>query len=92
MPKKTSEHYKNKITVYLKWWGNHGYEYGIIPDESDPKMEANGKAPSWRRIAKTLLRNDYWCKGLGFSPTKTRAYDKYLELMKKRKEQWGEVV
>lgn len=92
MPKKTSNHYKNKITVYLKWWGNHGYEYGVIPDESDPKMEANGKAPSWRRIAKTLLRNDYWCKGLGFSPTKTRAYDKYLELMKRRKEQWGEVV
>jgi predicted phosphoadenosine phosphosulfate sulfurtransferase len=87
MPKNTSEHYKNKIAVYLKWYRDRGYPEGI-PDEADYKMESLGKAPSWRKIVKTLLKNDYWCKGLGFSPTKTSAYTKYLELMKKRRLNW----
>lgn len=88
MPKKTSEHYKNKISVYLHWYETRGYPDGI-PDEADYRLEANGKAPSWRRIVRTLLRNDYWCKGLGFSPTKTSAYDKYMSLMKKRRKAWN---
>ena len=88
IPPKTAEHYKNKIAVYLKWWQNHGYTEGI-PDEADLKLEMQGKAPAWRRIAKTLLKNDYWCKYLGFSPTKTSAYEKYMQLMKKRRSEWG---
>ena len=86
-PPKTAEHYKNKIAVYINWWKNHGYEKGI-PDESPIKIENAGKAPSWRRICKTLLKNDYWCKYMGFSPTKTSAYYKYEHLMKKRREKW----
>lgn len=88
MPKNTGEHYKNKIAVYLKWYRDRGYPSGI-PDEADYRLEAIGKAPSWRRIVRTLLRNDYWCKGLGFSPTKTSAYSKYLELMRRRRKNWG---
>lgn len=87
MPKNTSEHYKNKITIYLHWYQSRGYPDGI-PDEADYRLEAIGKAPSWRRIVRTLLRNDYWCKGLGFSPTKSSAYDKYLALMKRRRKDW----
>jgi predicted phosphoadenosine phosphosulfate sulfurtransferase len=87
MPVKTSEHYKNKITIYLHWYQSRGYPDGI-PDEADYRLEAIGKAPSWRRIVRTLLRNDYWCKGLGFSPTKSSAYDKYLALMKRRRKDW----
>ena len=67
---------------------NRGYEDGI-PDEADYKMEMSGKVPSWRRICRTLLRNDYWCKGLGFSPTKSSAYKKYIELCKRRRHEWG---
>jgi predicted phosphoadenosine phosphosulfate sulfurtransferase len=88
MPVKTGEHYKNKIAVYINWYMKRGYENGI-PDESDYKLESIGKAPSWRKIVKTLLKNDYWCKGLGFSPTKTSAYSKYLDLMRKRRKSWG---
>lgn len=88
LPPKTAEHYKNKIAVYIKWWMKHGYE-DAIPDESPIKLENSGKAPSWRRICKTLLRNDYWCKYLGFSPTKTSAYSRYEDLMKKRRVAWG---
>ena len=86
-PPKTAEHYKNKIAVYLKWWMSRGYQDGI-PDEADLKLENVGKAPSWRRVCKTLLRNDYWCKYLGFSPTKTSAYKRYTDLMARRRKEW----
>lgn len=87
-PPKTADHYKNKIAVYIKWWKARGYEDGI-PDAADLKIENAGKAPSWRRICKTLLKNDYWCKYLGFSPTKTSAYARYADLMARRRRDWN---
>lgn len=88
MPPKTQEHYKNKIMLFEKWWMERGYPGGI-PDEAAYEMEAARKAPSWRRICKSLLRNDYWGKGLGFTQHRSAAYQKYLDLMKRRKEKWG---
>lgn len=85
MPDKTKEHYENKIVLFQKWWIDKGYEDGI-PDEADPNLEAKRVVPSWRRVCKSLLRNDYWCKGLGFSQHKSEAYHKYLDLMRRRKE------
>ena len=85
MPDKTKTQFENKISVFYKWWCERGYPDGI-PDEADYKMETERLAPSWRRVCKSLLRNDYWCKGLGFSQHKTEAYEKYLKLMKKRRE------
>jgi predicted phosphoadenosine phosphosulfate sulfurtransferase len=88
MPPRTAEHYKSKIAVYIKWYMDRGYEDGI-PDEADVNMETKRDVPSWRRICRTLLRNDYWCKGLGFSPTKQSAYDKYIERIKKKRNEWN---
>ena len=88
MPPATSRHYKDKVAVYLKWWAVRGYPDGI-PDSVAIRLESAGKVPSWRRICRTFLRNDYWCKGLGFSPTKSSAYARYQELMKKRRNEWG---
>lgn len=90
MPPKTSQHYKNKIAVYLRWFHTRGYPFPqSIPDFADRNLETYGKVPSWRRICKSLLRNDYWCRGIGFSPTKSTAYGKYMALMKKRRSKWG---
>lgn len=88
MPDKTKLHYENKIAVYLKWYHDRGYETGI-PDAANYRMEQIGKAPSWRLIAKILLRNDWYCRGLGFGITKTNAYKKYLALMSKRRKEWN---
>lgn len=88
MPPKTGEHYKNKISVYLKWYRDRGYPDGI-PDEADLSMEMKGKIPAWRQICKALLRNDFWCMGLGFGATKSSAYKKYLLLMRRRRSEWG---
>jgi len=87
MPRTTAEHYRNKLAVYLKWWSKRGYPDGI-PDLADKGLESRGKVPTWRKIVKTFLKNDYWCKGLGFSPTKSAAYQKYCDLMKRRREEW----
>jgi len=89
MPKKTKEHYENKILLFRKWWIERGYAPDI-PDEVDLNLENKRDVPSYRRICKSLLRNDYWCKGLGFSQHKSAAYQKYLDLMKRRKKQWQE--
>lgn len=88
MPEKTSEHYKNKIAVYLHWYTTRGYPNGI-PDEQDKDTGSVDHKPSWRRICKVLLRHDYWCKGLSFSPTKTAAYTNYLKIMDKRRKAWN---
>lgn len=84
MPDKTQEHYENKIILHQNWWKERGYPAGI-PDEADFGLEQARRAPSWRRVCKTLLRNDYWCKGLGFTQHKSSGYLKYLDLMRRRK-------
>lgn len=88
MPPKTKEHYENKILLFRKWWIEKGYSPDI-PDEADLNLEMKRDVPSYRRICKSLLRNDYWCKGLGFSQHKNDAYKKYLSLMKRRKLEWA---
>jgi predicted phosphoadenosine phosphosulfate sulfurtransferase len=85
LPEKTTEHYKNKIFTFVKWWEARGYENGI-PDEAPSLLESQKLAPSWRRVCKSLLRNDFWCKGLGFTQHKTKAYEKYLKLKKEQRE------
>lgn len=88
MPDKTREHYQNKILLFQKWWMERGYP-DSIPDEAPYELEAKKLVPSWRRICKSLLRNDYWCKGMSFTQHKSDAYKKYLKLMKRRKKEWN---
>lgn len=84
MPPTTADHYRNKIAVFLRWYQVRGYSTGI-PDEGSATTK---DTPSWTRVCKALLRNDYWCKGLSFSQHKTDAYEKYKKLMHKRRREW----
>jgi len=77
LPRYEAEWYRRKFKVFLEWWAEHGYPE--IPDEGDPRLEAQKKVPSWRRIAKCILKNDRLCKSLSFAQTKNQ-YQKYLEL------------
>jgi predicted phosphoadenosine phosphosulfate sulfurtransferase len=86
IPEVTKEHYLNKIFTFTEWWEKRGYENGI-PDETPYLLEAKKLTPSWRRVCKSLLRNDYWMKGLGFTQHKTAAYQKYLDLKKKKRQE-----
>lgn len=90
MPPPTADHYRDKIAVYVNYCCNH-YEgrYSVgLPDEV-PGDTGGKDIPSWRRICKILLKNDYWCKGLSFSPNKAAAYEAYKRVMKKRRAAWG---
>lgn len=80
IPPYQAEHYREKINKFLKWWQTEGIQ--VIPDKADPKLEALRKTPSWRRICKVLLKNDYWCKGLSFTQTK-RDMEKQVEIITK---------
>lgn len=89
MPEKTREHYENKIMIFLEWWAKEKIDYRHeIPDSASTDDEAKKKIPTWRRICKTLLKNDWWCKGLSFSITNNSVYDKYRKLMRKRKQEY----
>lgn len=68
MPQHWADHYREKINKFLDWWEKEGVKE--IPDFADPKKEASKKIPSWRRICKVILKNDWWCKGLSFAQTK----------------------
>lgn len=82
LPAPTREHYIARFRVFIEGWRGRGYE--VIPDEAPKVLEDQKWAPSWRRLAKVLLRNDYWCKGLGFQQPKSDAYAKYLAIKKAR--------
>lgn len=83
MPTNTREHYKVRFKKFIIGWNRRGY--AVIPDEAPLELEAQQWAPSWRRMCKVLLRNDYWCKGLGQTQPKSDAWKKYKELKKAKK-------
>jgi predicted phosphoadenosine phosphosulfate sulfurtransferase len=83
MPEVTREHYTKRFRAWLKGWHDRGYRDGI-PDYAPPELEKKYWAPSWRRMCKVLLRNDWWCKGLGLTQPKSEAYQRYMTLKKQR--------
>lgn len=84
LPEATRDHYIKRFRTFIKGWQGRGYDE--IPDEAPKVLEDQMWAPSWRRMCKVLLRNDYWCKGLGFQQPKSDAYGQYLQIKKARKE------
>lgn len=83
MPQKTGMHYRDRFKKFIKSWQDRGYN--VIPDEAPLDLENKCWAPSWRRMCKVILRNDYWCKGLGQTQPLSDAYAKFKEIKKKRK-------
>lgn len=83
MPEVTRQHYIPRFRSWLKGWHSRGYTSGI-PDFAPAELEKKMWAPSWRRICKVLLRNDWWCKGLGMQQPKSAAYARYMKIKKER--------
>lgn len=84
MPSVTREHYLRRFRSWMKGWRERGYHEGI-PDEAPRCLEKKYWAPSWRRVCKVLLRNDWWCKGLGLTQPKSEAYQKFMNMRKARR-------
>jgi len=83
MPKKTQEHYRYRFKKFIAGWKDRGYNK--IPDKAPIELENMCWVQSWRRMCKVLLRNDYWCKGLGQTQPKSEAYLQFKEIRHKRK-------
>jgi predicted phosphoadenosine phosphosulfate sulfurtransferase len=83
LPTKMQSHYKERFIKFIVGWKKRGYE--TIPDEAPHQLEVKCWAPSWKRMARCILRNDYYCKGLGQTQPKSEAYEKYKQIKEKRK-------
>ena len=83
LPKKTQENYRERFIKFISGWKRRGYD--IIPDKAPHDLEVKCWAPSWKRMARSILRNDYYCKGLGQTQPKSEAYEKYKQIKHKRK-------
>jgi len=83
LPPKTRNHYAIRFKKFIVGWHRRGYS--VIPDEAPPQLESKQWAPSWRRMAKCILRNDYWCKGLGQTQPKSQAYQRFKQMKAEKK-------
>lgn len=83
LPKKTQQNYKDRFEKFIAGWLQRGYKE--IPDEAPHSLEVKCWAPSWKRMARCILRNDYYCKGLGQTQPKSEAYEKWKSIKYKRK-------
>ena len=84
MPKITRDHFIERFKIFIKGWKGRGYVDGI-PDWAPKELENAQWAPSYRRLCKVLLRNDWWCKGLGMVQPKSDAYARYMQIKKEKK-------
>jgi predicted phosphoadenosine phosphosulfate sulfurtransferase len=83
MPKKTGVHYRSRFQKFISGWQDRGYL--TIPQEAPLELESKCWVPSWRRMCRVILRNDYWCKGLGQTQPLSDAYGKFKDIRAKRK-------
>ena len=82
LPIKMQIHYKERFKKFIIGWKKRGYSK--IPDEAPHDLEVKCWAPSWKRMARCILRNDYYCKGLGQTQPFSEAYGKFKEIKAKR--------
>lgn len=83
LPEVSRDHFVSRFRDHIKGWRKRGYK-GEIPDSAPRDLENKQWVPSWRRLCKVLLRNDWWCKGLGMTQPKSPAYAKFMELKKRK--------
>lgn len=84
LPKVSQDHYVSRFKDFIKGWRKRGY-YGDIPDFAPRELENKQWVPSWRRLCKVLLRNDWWCKSLGMTQPKSDAWNKYKQMKAQQK-------
>lgn len=83
LPKPMQENYKERFKKFIAGWKKRGY--ATMPDEAPHDLEVKQWAPSWRRMCRCILRNDFYCKGLGQTQPKSEAYGKFKDIQKVRR-------
>lgn len=83
LPTPMQENYRERFVKFIAGWKKRGYKN--IPDFAPHDLEVKQWAPSWRRMCRCILRNDFYCKGLGQTQPKSEAYGKFKSLQEVRK-------
>ena len=83
LPTQMRKHYEYRFKKFISGWNDRGYK--TIPETAPRELEAKCWAPSWRRMCRCILRNDYWCKGLGQVQPKSDAYIRYKQIKNAKK-------
>ena len=83
MPEKTKQNYIGRFKKFIVSWKKRGYKK--IPDEAPHELEVKCWVPSWKRMCRCILRNDYYCKGLGQTQPKSEAYKKFKAIQLKNR-------
>lgn len=83
LPDISRDHYVERFKDHIKGWRKRGYA-SEIPDHAPRDLENKQWVPSWRRLCKVLLRNDWWCKSLGMTQPKSEAWNKYKSMKKQQ--------
>lgn len=78
MPEATRKNYIGRFKKFIHGWRDRGYE--TIPQEAPIELENKCWVPSWRRMCRCILRNDFYCKGLGQTQPKSEAWGKFKEI------------
>lgn len=82
LPPKTKKNYIDRFMVFIAWWKKRWYD--SIPDEAPHDLEVQMRVPSWKRMCRSILRNDYYCKWLWQAQPISEAYEKWKQIKKKR--------
>lgn len=79
LPDVMRERFLSNYAVFLEWYTRHGYpDIRDIPEQQeDGKLETKKQAPSWRRLALAVLKNDFNCKSLSIGMIKDVYGDVY---------------
>lgn len=80
LPKPMQDNYRQRFIKFIACWKKRGYT--TIPDIAPHELEVKQWAPSWRRMCRCILRNDYYCKGLGQTQPLSEAYGKFKDIQK----------
>jgi predicted phosphoadenosine phosphosulfate sulfurtransferase len=83
LPDVMRERFLSNYAVFLEWYSRNGFpDFRDIPDfQEDGTMETKKQAPSWRRLALAVLKNDFNCKSLSIGMIKDVHGDVYERVM-----------
>ncbi|OIR02421.1 sulfate adenylyltransferase subunit 2 [mine drainage metagenome] len=76
LPPMAEYHYRGKFLTFLLWWRRHRRQFGVagVADAGIRDPERGHNIPSWERLARVIIRNDWWCFELKFAATQNE-YD-----------------
>lgn len=69
LPPMAEQHYRGKFLTFMLWWKHHRRRYDVAGMADSGIKESGHNIPSWERLARVIIKNDWWCYELKFAAT-----------------------